>query len=168
MSSLNVSQDFKEAAVKKLLTSNKGAYTLAKEMNVSSLTLYYWKKKYANNLVMDKSRKNEHKTLKQWSLEEKLDVVIKTASMNEEELGEFLRSNGLYRSDLEAFKKDLVSPSSSKGRPRRDPAVVALQKKNKALTRELKRKDAALSEYAARVILLKKSHEIWGTNEDDE
>jgi len=117
---------------------------------------------------MDKSRNNEHKTLKQWSLEEKLDVVIKTASMNEEELGEFLRSNGLYRSDLEAFKKDLVSPSSSKGRPRRDPAVVALQKKNKALTRELKRKDAALSEYAARVILLKKSHEIWGTNEDDE
>jgi transposase len=125
--------------------------------------LFYWKKKYANQSTMKKS-----KTIDDWTAEQKLDAVIKTATMTEEELGHFLRSNGLHSSDLETMKKDFLSSSKSKGRPQLDPELVNLRKENKKLSRNLKRKDAALSEYAARVILLKKSHEIWGTNEDDE
>ena len=112
---------------------------------------------------MKKSKKIESLTP-----EKKLDVVIKAASMSEQELGEFLRSNGLHSSDLETMRKECLPVSNSKGRPRLDPEVTELRKQNKTLLKDLKRKDAALAEYSARVILLKKSHEIWGTDEGDE
>jgi transposase len=93
---------------------------------------------------------------------------METYSMSEEDLGKFLRSNGLHSSDLEAMKKECLPGSNTRGRPKLEPELVELRKQIKGLSSDLKRKDAALAEYSARVILLKKSHEIWGTKEDDE
>lgn len=158
------SEDFKRNAVAKSLMPGSGGLTAtARKFDLSPSTLFCWKKKYANSPTMKKS-----KTIRDWTPEHKLNAIIKTATMSEEELGEFLRSNGLHSSDLETMKNDFLSASKSKGRPKLDPEVVELRKENKKLSKDLKRKDAALSEYAARVILLKKSHEIWGTKEDDE
>ena len=56
----------------------------------------------------------------------------------------------------------------SVGRPKLDPEIVTLRKQKKDLERELRRKDKAMEELSARVILLKKSHEIFGVKEDDE
>ena len=107
---------------------------------------------------------------KEWTPEQMLEAIIKTASMNEQELGEYLRSNGLLSSELEAFKNDFINFKKEKkrGRPQLDPEVVKLRKQEKQLQRELRKTQTALAEQSARIILLKKSHEIWGTNEDDE
>lgn len=163
MSSLEVTEEFKRSAVKKLLTSNQGLNATARNIGIAPSTLYGWKKKYAKHMPMKKK-----KNVSNWTPEQKLEAVIKTASMSEQELGEFLRSNGLHSTDLESFKKDCLPSASNKGRPRLDPEVVKLRNEVKALTKNLRRKDATLSEYAARVVLLKKSHEIWGTKEEDE
>ena len=90
--------------------------------------------------------------------------------MDEQELGEYLRSNGMHSSDLQSFRDDFIDSKKKdkRGRPALDPEIHNLRKEVKSLNSNLKRKDAALAEYSARVILLKKSHEIWGTNEDDE
>jgi transposase len=57
---------------------------------------------------------------------------------------------------------------TSPGRPKKDSEVVELKHKEKRLEKELHRKDRALAEMAARIILLKKSRLIWGDAEEDE
>ena len=88
--------------------------------------------------------------------------------MPENELGEFLRSNGLHSSDLEQWKQDFYSSQKSPGRPRIDPELAELRTKEKVLTKDLSRKDRALAEMSARVILLKKSHVMFGISEDED
>lgn len=146
-----------------LSPASGGLNATARKYDVHPSTLFSWKKKYANSSSMNKS-----KNINEWTAEQKLEAVMKSYSMSEQERGEFLRSNGLHSADLESMKNECLPSSNSKGRPRLDPEVVELRKQVKTLNSNLKRKDAALSEYAARVILLKKSHEIWGTNEEDE
>jgi transposase len=157
-------ESFRQNAVKTLLSPGSGGLrATASKLDINPSTLFSWKQKYANSSSMKKSKK-----IDSWTSEEKLEIVIKTAAMSEQELGEFLRSEGLHSSDLDVIRKHLLAPSSSKGRPKLDPEVVELRKKNKRLESELRKNKDALAEYAARVILLKKSHEIWGTKEDDE
>ena len=135
----------------------------ARKYDLSPSSISVWKKKYGNHLPMKKSKKIENLTS-----EQKLDIVIQVANLADQELGEFLRSNGLHSSDLKIIKDELLDPPVPRGRPKLDPEITELRKQNKTLQRDLKRKDKALAEYSARVILLKKSHEIWGTKEDDE
>jgi len=164
MSNVNYTESFKKNAIKKLLSSNsEGLTSIANKLGVPVSTLYGWKAKYANMPSMTKSTKN-----KNYSPEEKLNILIKTSSMIEEDLGAYLRTEGLKSSDLNVFKEDLLSPNPGKGRPRLDPELVASRKDNKLLKRDLKKTQAALAEQSARIILLKKSHEIWGVKEDDE
>jgi hypothetical protein len=93
---------------------------------------------------------------------------MKTFSMSENELGEFLRTNGLHSTDIEQWKQDFYSAQRPTGRPKVDPELMELRSKEKELSRDLKRKNKALAEMSARVILLKKSHLLFGVNEEDE
>ena len=119
-----------------------------------------WKKTYANLEPMKES--------KDWTPEKKLQIIAQTLSMTEHELGEFLRANGLHSAELEEWKQNFYSSQKTVGRPKLDPELVALRAEKKSLTSDLKRKDKALAEMSARIILLKKSRLIWGDGEDDE
>lgn len=103
-----------------------------------------------------------------WGPERRLQAIIETSSMSERDLGEYLRKNGIHSSDLEEWKKNFIEAQKGAGRPRKDPEVYESRKREKALERELNRKDKALAEMSARVILLKKSHKIFGDREDEE
>ena len=133
---------------------------MTEKTGVHHTTIRNWIKFYANNSSMKKS--------KEWSPEEKLEVIIKTATMKENELGEFLRANGLHSVDVEGWKQDIYSSQRPVGRPKLDPELVELRAKEKELSRDLKRKDKALAEMAARIILIKKSQLLFGVNEEDE
>lgn len=158
------SEEFRMNALQKLLSpGSPGLREIAENIGIPWSTLYSWKRKYASKTPMKKNKRIEN-----WSLEQKLEAVVKTSSMSENELGEYLRGNGLHSSDVESFKMEFLKTASEKGRPKLDPEVARLRTQNKTLERELKRKDTALAEYCARVILLKKSHEIWGDPEEGE
>mgnify|MGYP006219503339 FL=1 len=119
-------------------------------------------KKYAKIQAM--------KSDKAWSPEKKFDFIIKISTLDDTERGKLLRSEGLHSSDIDDWKKDFCSSIKSQGpgRPRKDPEVLKLRQNEKELKRDLRRKEKALAEMSARVVLLKKSREIWGVNEDDE
>lgn len=120
-----------------------------------------WIEAYAKTPSMKKS--------KEWTPESKLEAIIKTATMNENQLGEYLRANGLHSSDLEEWKREATSGLKAQaGRPKVDPELVELRSKEKELSKDLKRKDRALAEMSARIVLLKKSRLIWGESEEDE
>lgn len=81
------------------------------------------------------------------------------------ELGIFLRENGLHSFQLEAFKDEMLNSLNPKAFSKTDNQLNELKKKNKELENQLARTQSALAEYSARVILLKKSQEIWGDQE---
>ena len=88
--------------------------------------------------------------------------------MNENDIGEFLRADGLHSTEIDQWKNDIYSAQKSSGHLKLDPELVELRAKEKELSKDLKRKDRALAEMSARVILLKKSRLIFGETEEDE
>lgn len=156
------SEKLKESIVKKItLPGGPSVKDTAVKIGVSDKTIYRWIASYASNSSMKKSKAD-------LSPEEKLIIIVKTFSMPENELGEFLRENGLHSADIDQWKQDFYSATKAPGRPRIDPEVVMLRNKEKELSKNLHRKDRALAEMSARVILLKKSHAIFGEPEDEE
>jgi len=155
------SPEFKQSVVQKIATpGGPSATQMAKNLGVHYTSIYAWVKDHANTASMKKS--------KEWTPEAKLEAIIKTATMSENELGEYLRANGLHSAEIEQWKQDFYGAQKSAGRPKVDPELVQLRTEKKELSKDLKRKDSALAEMAARIVLLKKSRLIWGDDEADE
>jgi len=155
------SKEFKESIVQKItMPGGPTIMQLAEKTGIHHTSIRNWIKVYANHSSMKKS--------KEWSPEEKLEVIMKTFSMTENELGEFLRTSGLHSTDIEQWKQDIYSSQRPVGRPRLDPELIELRAKEKELSRDIKRKDRALAEMAARIILIKKSQLLFGVSEEDE
>lgn len=160
------SQGFKASIVQKmLLPGAPSASQLSKELGISQTSLSRWAREYGKNAPMSKRKKNPPHS---WPAEKKLQAVIETSSMSEQELGDYLRKQGLHSSDLKEWKEQCMSGFKGAGRPRKDPEVRDLRKANKELEKDARRKDKALAEMSARIVLLKKSRLIWGDSEDDE
>lgn len=167
MRNVNYTESFKKNAVEKFLNSSSSTLkSTADKLGVPVSTLYGWKAKYANVGTMDETKEIKNKN--EYSAEEKLEIIIKTSSMTEDELGVYLRSEGLHLANIKSFKEEFLSSIKTKGRPKLDPELVTLRKEYKLLKRDHKKTQSALAEQSARIILLKKSHEIWGVKEDDE
>lgn len=132
----------------------------SEKTGVHHTSIRYWLKTYAKLPAMKKS--------KEWTPEAKLKAIAETLTMGENELGEYLRTNGLHSAEIEQWKQDFYGAQKSAGRPKLDPELVQLRDEKKELSKDLRRKDRALAEMSARIVLLKKSRLIWGDNEDDE
>jgi hypothetical protein len=99
---------------------------------------------------------------------EKLRAVIETASLTESELGEYLRREGLHEADVRMWRQMAEGALGNEERVRAEErSQKALDAKRvKELERELRRKDAALAETAALLVLKKKAQAIWGDEDD--
>jgi transposase-like protein len=155
------SPEFKQSVVQKISTpGGPSAAQMAKKLGVHYTSIYGWVKDHANTAGMKKS--------KEWTPEAKLKAIAETLTMGENEFGEYLRANGLHSTEIEQWKQDFYGAQKSAGRPKLDPELVQLRDDKKELTKDLRRKDRALAEMSARIVLLKKSRLIWGDGEDDE
>ena len=155
------SEEFKKSIVRKILMPNGPSITeISKELGVHHTSIRRWKQLYDMTTSMKKINK--------WTPKEKLKAVAETISLTDNKLGEYLRKHGLHSNDIEQWKEEFLNAQKSLGRPKKDPELSKAQSKNKELERELRRKDKALAEMSARIVLLKKSHLIWGETEDDE
>ena len=101
-----------------------------------------------------------------WSAEEKFQAVMDSANLNEEELGAYCRRNGLHAEVLGIWRETCLT-SIRKG-PRVNPVEKALKMELKKVKRDLRRKDKALAEATALLILKKKAELIWGEEGEDE
>jgi transposase len=145
------------------------AGALAQEVGISQATLSRWLRAARLVSVAKKKSKSrgsssEERRPSQWSAEEKVRVVL--AAVAEAELGAFLRREGLHEADLARFREEVRSAAvaglSPSKKPRNDE-----QKRIKDLERELKRKEAALAETAALLVLRKKAGALWGEEGED-
>jgi transposase-like protein len=155
------SPEFKASIVQKISTpGGPTIMQMSEKTGIHHASIRNWVRSYATTSDMKKS--------KEWTPEKKLQAIAHSITMNEKQLGEFLRSNGLHSSDVEQWKQDFYSTQQSPGRPRLDPELVTLRAEKKELSSDLKRKDKALAEMAARIILIKKSQLLFGISEEDE
>jgi transposase len=81
-------------------------------------------------------------------------------------LGAWLRQQGLHEADLASWRDqaEQAALAALGGRRQRN----AEQKRVRKLESELKRKDKALAEAAALLMLSKKVQALWGDHEDDD
>jgi transposase-like protein len=142
------------------------AQALSKESGLAQATLSRWLREASTlKKKMDpKDEKPPSRQMQDWTPEEKLAVVLEAANLSEGELGVFLRSKGIPSALLDEWREQALT--GLRGSPQ-VAATVTGSKRIKDLERELRRKDKALAEAAALVILKKKVQEIWGDEDDD-
>jgi len=159
--------EFKEAAVKKMMPPNAVSVpTLKRELGVSDVTLYKWRNEYRN-----KGKAVPGKDIKpdKWEAQDKLAVVIETAALNESELSEYCRKKGLYPEQIQRWREAALKGYEQDEKIQRQDSSKRKQdqRKIKKLESELRRKDKALAETAALLVLRKKAQAIWGEEEDE-
>lgn len=159
-------ESFKAEAVKKMLSGNQSVLELAKTLGVSDKTLYNWKNKYLKRSSTMPNAKHKQTT---FTAEQKLAVIIETASLNQSQLSEYCRIRGIYLEQINEWKQAALSGcGNSKSRESISTDEAKANKKRiKALESELTRKDKALAEAAALLVLAKKCQLIWGVDEED-
>lgn len=160
------SQAFKAEMVKKLATpGGPSASTLADEVGVHQSTLSRWLREADTVAGMSHEKRPRGRRPQDWTAREKLAAVLAAASLSDEDLGGFLRREGLHRTHLEQWRQQMLRSLEEKPR-RRPPAKTAEARRLRELERELRRKDAALAETAALLVLKKKASAIWGDGDD--
>lgn len=111
---------------------------------------------------------SENQDPERWSAEQKFAVVLETAVLSEAELSEYCREKGLYPEQAKQWKQDCIARNQTPAQARKQLAQERKEDKKriKELERELKRKDAALAETAALLVLRKKLNAYWGIDEE--
>ena len=111
---------------------------------------------------------NSQRRPQDWSAAEKLKAVIEFESLPLEKQGEFLRREGLHSNHIEGWKRSMEAGLEPLEVPRAARSEVAqLRAQNKALERDLNKKDKALAEVTALLVLKKKADLLWGTGENE-
>jgi transposase-like protein len=155
-------EEFKKAMVSKMVGPvGRSATALAKEVDIPQATLSKWLREYAQ----DNGKDNKARRPRDWSAEEKLRALTETAGLKDAELGEYLRRQGLHSVHLEQWRREIIEAVDGKG-SRRQKAED--KRRVKELERELRRKEKALAETTALIVLKKKAQLIWGDPEEDE
>lgn len=141
---------------------NKTVSQVAEEEGINRNTLYTWVKKAREQGANIPNSSPSHQ--RKWRKEDKFKMVMETYSMNESELSTYCRGHGLYVSEIKEWAKRLEESLDSKV----DSAELTSEKQtNRKLRKELKRKEKALAEAAALLVLRKKADAIWGDPEED-
>ena len=158
--------EFKESMVKKMLgPPPRSASSLSPEVGVSKSALAKWRNMAVTNGGMPSRRKKRkgNKKINQRSAQDKLRIINQAVTMKDEELGEFLRKEGIYEVQLEEWREEMLQGLSGEERDKELRAQLkAERKKTKALERELRRKEKALAEAAALLVLQKKAKAYFG------
>lgn len=164
---------FRKRMVERMSGPNRvTARALSAEVGVCQPTLSRWlreasklpqmAKKKASRGTRTSSRRRSERTGA-----DKVRIVLEAAALPEGELGEFLRREGLHEQDLSRLREEVQAAAVAGFAASKPRGETDEQRRIKELERDLKRKDAALAETAALLVLRKKAVALWGEEGDD-
>ena len=170
-------QSFKMQAVEKVLSRNDATSQreVAEFLGISPSTLYKWTVKSRNKVfesisnegAVSASNMTKEKRPQDWSPEDKMGMIIRCGALSEEEANKLCREQWLFPHHIQNWKQEFVG-GSAQGAPAKNTSEAKdLKQEVKALKKELNRKDKALAETAALLVLQKKVNAIWGSDEDN-
>lgn len=157
----------KEWVIRQMMAPyNRAVVELARETGITQVTLRTWQKQArAGGRVVPGDKHS-----RRWNSADKFRAVLQTQPLSEAEVSEYCRANGILPEQLQCWQQaceQANEPASSQ--PATAPAGQEIKQAKlriKQLERELQRKDAALAETAALLVLRKKAEAIWGKDED--
>ena len=164
---MRYSPERKEAVLRKMMPPhNRPIKQLAQEEGISEATLFNWRKQAREKglLLPDGDSGPEG-----WSARDKFAAVLETASLNETKLAEYCRTKGIYSEQLSQWHKacEQANDWDRENDRRLKKEKKADLKRIRKLKKELRRKEKALAETAALLVLQKKAQAIWGDPEDE-
>jgi len=156
-------EEMKKSIIARMLPPNNETIPkLAEETGVPKDTLYSWRIKSRRTHQGIDMAAEMPSTL---SSSERFQVVLESAAMNELELGEYCRTKGIYPQQVQKWHQ-LCTDANGAAVPANYDQMRLLRKENRILHAELDRKEKALAETAALLVLQKKVRAIWGEPED--
>jgi transposase len=142
--------------VQRLIGKNSvSASQLSQETGVRQQNLSRWLEE-ARSLPAVAPQKSKSRT---WTVEQKANVLAEAAKLDGEQLVAFLDREGVKLADLERWRLALDEKETASG---------AMTRRVRQLERELARKEKALAEAAALLILQKKVQDFYRAGEDDD
>lgn len=162
----------KASVLSKALAPNApGVIELSKEFNIPKATIYTW---VINMKNKNNKKERAEKRPKDRTPAFKLQAVMDTLGKSEEEQSAYCRAQGIYYDHIEAWRQQILeslgAAASTLDKVKEKENKAELQRTHdeiKALKSNLKRKDKALAEVTALLVLKKKADLLWGESEDD-
>lgn len=159
--------DFKKQAVEKAVTRS-GKMTIghvAKDLGVGYSTLQKWIRQ--SDISGGVSNPPTNQRPSEWTAKQRLEAVQATFHMTETEVSAYCRCHGIYSHHISEWQKEFESMASPQEQLKAEREEKRqLKAENKALQKELRRKEKALAEASALLILQKKAQAIWGDPEE--
>ncbi len=155
---------FRQQALEKVYTrGSRTVKAVAEELNINPWTLKNWmrlpEKSSTKKEVVSAKRPNDR------SRAERLKLLLDSHGLDDEALNAFCRERGIFRHHLEQWQVEFESGTAVISSSDRTE-LRELKETNKALARELRRKEKALAETAALLVLQKKYQALWEDKDD--
>lgn len=151
-----------QALVKVYSRGNRTIRSVAEELNINHYTIKNWMKNKAkeNRSTADVTAKE--KRPQDWRAEEQLLALHETHALSGEARNTWCRERGLFAHHLTRWKTAFCSNqrTTAAGLPD-NRELRSLKDENEQLKRDLMRKEKALAEAAALLILQKKFRALW-------
>lgn len=146
-------QEFKDKAVARLLPPESAPLKeVALAVGVSESTLERWR----SEALAQPARRKE------WTPAARFEAVLATAPMDEASKSAWCRGNGVYPHELALWREQAMNGLAGPGEKRSTAAENKQDRRRiKELEREIRRKDRALAEAAALLVLSKKAEAIF-------
>jgi hypothetical protein len=143
--------------------SNLSVPEVSSKTGIAEATLYFWRNRArSQGRVVPGDGHNPE----QWRSEDKFAVVIETAALLEAELAEYCRKKGLHVEQVRAWRR-ACEGANALAEERVTPAQRAQERKRvRELEKELRRKEKALAETAALLVLSRKLEALRTEGED--
>ncbi len=156
---MKYSRSVRVSILKKILPpESRSIRSISKETGISEQTIRNWKEQSKSGIFTSET---DEKNPRSYSSKEKYHIVMEAARLSEEDLGSFLRERGLHSEHLTLWDQELREMIKDRA-DQKDKELKVRQKRIRELEKELTRKEKALAEAAALLVLKKKLDDLTG------
>ena len=164
---MRYSKELKSSIITKMIPPNHQSLRLIQqETGVPEGTLKLWRKQIRGKGFAAPAGERQSE---KWSTRDKYLIVVKTSTLSEVELAEYCRKKGLYVEQVKSWQDNCIQANGGVAQElalsqRREREK---EKELKQVKKELQRKESALAETAALLVLRKKFNAIWGPKDEE-
>ena len=153
------SNEFKERAVARLLPPESAQVSrVSQEIGVSVATLERWRADALSRPARERA----------WTAAARLEAVIATAAMDEAQRSAWCREKGVFPSDLAQWRESAMAALAQPEEARATAQEARADRRRiKELEKDLQRKEKALVETTALLVLRKKLQAIFQESGDE-
>ena len=153
------SNEFRERAVARLLPPESAEVSrVSQEIGVSVATLERWRADALSRPARERA----------WTAAARLEAVIVTAAMDEVQRSAWCREKGVFPADLAQWRESAMAALAQPEEARATPLETRQDRRRiKELEKDLRRKEKALAETTALLVLSKKLAAIFPPGGDE-